>query len=144
MGMRCSFDYAVVRVVPHVERQEFINAGVILFCDARDFLEARVELDEHRLLALAPSVTEVTEATNAMERAEIDIIRRHLEAIPRICQGGHAAGPIGQLPLRERWHWLVAPRSTILQMSPPHSGLTESPADALARLFDRLARSPRR
>jgi hypothetical protein len=123
----CSFDYAVVRVVPHVEREEFVNAGVILFCEARDFLAARVELDEARLLAIAPDV-------------DLDLVRRHLEAIPRICEG---RGPIGRLTLRERWRWLVAPRSTILQTSPAHSGIGE-PDEALARLIERVVLRPRR
>jgi len=120
-----SFDYAIVRVVPHVEREEFINVGVILFCDARDFLTARIELDEARLLALFPDV-------------DLPLVRRHLEVIPRICEGGPAAGPIGQLPLRERWHWLVAPRSTIVQVSPVHSGLCDDPQVTLDQLVQRM------
>lgn len=125
---RCSFSYAVVRVVPHVEREEFVNAGVVVFCDALDYLAACVELDEARLLALAP-------------RADLKVVRRHLEAIPRLCTGGPEAGPIGQLPIRERWQWLVAPRSTILQMSPAHAGLCDSPARELERLFDQVVRA---
>jgi Protein of unknown function (DUF3037) len=125
-----SFDYAIVRVVPHVEREEFINAGVILFCDARDFLTARIELDEARLTTLFPDV-------------DLPLVRRHLEVIPIICAGGPAAGPIGQLPLRERWHWLVAPRSTILQVSAPHTGLCDAPEAWLERLLDRVVRPAR-
>jgi hypothetical protein len=124
---RSSFDYAIVRVVPRVERGEFINAGVILFCLTSRFLEAKVELDERRLLALEPEV-------------DLALVRAHLEAIPRICTGGRAAGPIGQLPQKERWHWLVAPRSTIIQTSPVHSGLCEDPAQALEHLMDRMVR----
>lgn len=127
MPARCSFEYAVVRVVPRVEREEFVNAGVLLFCDARDFLAARVELDPARLLAIAPA-------------AEIDLVQRHLDAIPRICAGGAEGGPIGRLPLRERWRWLVAPRSTIVQTSPAHPGICEDPPSTLARLFDALVR----
>jgi hypothetical protein len=122
-----SFDYAIVRVLPRVERGEFINAGVILFCLTHRFLSARVELDEQRLLALEPEV-------------DVALVRAHLEAIPRICAGGRAAGPIGQLPQKERWHWLVAPRSTILQTSPVHSGLCEDPVKALDHLMDRMVR----
>lgn len=122
-----SFDYAIVRVLPRVERGEFINAGVILFCLTHRFLSAKVELDEQRLLALEPAV-------------DVALVRAHLEAIPRICAGGRAAGPIGQLPQKERWHWLVAPRSTILQTSPVHSGLCEDPAKALEHLMDRMVR----
>jgi hypothetical protein len=125
-----SFDYAIVRVVPRVERGECINAGIILFCLTKRFLAAKVELDERRLLALAPDV-------------DLELVRDHLEAIPRICAGGRAAGPIGQLPQKERWHWLVAPRSTILQTSPVHSGLCEDPAQALEHLMDRMVRLPR-
>lgn len=131
MPARSSFDYAIVRVVPHVEREEFVNAGVILFCDERDFLGARVELDEGRLCALAPLT-------------DIALVRRHLEAIVRICEGGKDAGPIGQLTRRERWHWLVAPRSTMLQTSPPHAGLCDEPEEALGRLLESAVRLPRR
>lgn len=123
MLAREAFVYAVVRVVPRVEREEFINAGIILFCEACDFLAACVHLDEMRLRALAPS-------------ADVGLVREHLNRIPRICEGG--ADDIGQLPLRERWHWLVATRSTILQTSAAHAGLTGSPERELARLFDEL------
>jgi hypothetical protein len=120
-----SFDYAVLRVVPHVEREEFINAGVILYCARRDFLEARIGLDEQRLLALSP-------------KADVQLINEHLAAIPRICAGGAQGGPIGALPMRERWHWLVAPRSTMLQVSPVHSGLCDEPHAALERIFSEM------
>ena len=127
------FEYAIVRVVPRVEREEFINAGVVLYRLTRRFLDARVELDERRLLALAPD-------------ADVELIRGHLQSIPRLCTGGKAAGPIGQLPQKERFHWLVAPRSTILQTGPVHSGLCEDPAAALEHLMERLVRplAPRR
>jgi hypothetical protein len=125
---RCSFSYAVLRVVPHVEREEFLNAGVVVFCDALDYLAARVELDEARLLALAPG-------------ADPALVQRHLEAVPRICAGETEGGPIGRLPLRERWHWLVAPRSTILQTSTAHAGLCLAPGDALERLFEQVVRT---
>lgn len=124
------FDYAIVRVVPHVEREEFVNAGVIVFCDAHDYLSARIELDQGRLVALAPDV-------------DLALVRRHLEAIPRICEGGALAGPIGQLTKRERWHWLVAPRSTILQTSSPHAGLGEDPQTWLERLLEQVVRGSR-
>jgi hypothetical protein len=122
---RPSFDYAVIRVVPRVEREEFLNAGVILFCSEADFLAARVALPRARLLALFPG-------------ADADLLQAHLEAIPRIAAGAEGSGPIGQLPRRERWHWLVAPRSTVLQVSPVHTGLCEAPAAALARLYQEL------
>lgn len=122
-----SFDYAVVRVVPRVEREEFLNAGVILFCLERGVLAARVALDRGRLAALAPD-------------ADPAMVEQHLAAIPRICEGGPDAGPIGKLSARERWHWLVAPRSTVVQVSPVHTGLCDDPLRALDRLFDRMVR----
>lgn len=125
-----SFDYAVIRVVPRVEREEFVNAGVILFCLARDFLGARVELDRDRVRALCPGV-------------DLAVVDEHLAAIPRVCAGGEGSGPIGRLSRRERFHWLVAPRSTVIQVSPVHSGLCDDPARALERLMDRMVRPPR-
>jgi hypothetical protein len=115
------YDYAVVRVVPKVDREEFINAGVILSCPDLSFLEARIKLDESRLLALDPHV-------------DLDLVRKHLAAIPIICRGGDGAGTIGQLPQRQRFHWLVAPRSTVIQTSPVHTGRCHDPAAALERL----------
>jgi hypothetical protein len=120
-----SFDYAVVRVVPRVEREEFVNAGVILFCLEKHFLEARIHIDEPRLKALWPEI-------------DIDLVRQHLEAFPKICSGDRSAGPIAQLSRRERFHWLVAPRSTIIQVSPVHSGLCGDPEEALERLVQQL------
>ena len=127
MTARSSFDYAIVRVVPRVEREEFLNAGVILYCLSRDFLGAAIEIDEARLRALCPT-------------ADPALVRRHLEAIPRICQGGRDAGPIGQLSQKERWHWLTAPRSTIVQVGPVHSGLCDSPEQALEHLMRTMVR----
>ncbi len=131
MPARSSFDYAIIRVVPRVERGEFINAGVILFCRTRRYLAARVELDVPRLLAFAPEA--------ARDLAEIE---QHLDAIPVICAGGAAAGPIGALSQAERWHWLVAPTSTIIQPSPVHSGLCTEPAVMLEHLLATMVRSP--
>jgi hypothetical protein len=125
-----SFDYSVVRVVPRVERGEFINAGVIVFCLEHKFLEARVLVDEARLRALWPEV-------------DVDLVRRHLEAIPKVAAGDPSAGPIARLSQRERFHWLVSPRSTIIQVSPVHTGLCEGvPADAINALAQRLMGSP--
>jgi hypothetical protein len=129
MPAQSSFDYAVLRVVPRVERGEQINAGVILFCLERDFLAARVEVNEPRLLALWPAV-------------DLDLVRQHLEAIPRICAGTPDAGPIGRLSLRERFRWLVAPRSTMIQVSPVHAGLCGHPERALEELFTQAVRVP--
>ena len=120
-----SFDYAILRVVPRVDREEFVNAGVVLFCLEQHFLGARVYLDEPRVLALWPDV-------------DIDSVRRHLEAFPLICQGLPGAGPIAQLSQRERFHWLVAPRSTVIQVSPVHTGLCKAPEIALEKLFQQL------
>jgi hypothetical protein len=129
---RCSYDYALVRVVPRVERGERMNVGVILFCPERAFLDARVELDEPRLLALMPTLSE----------AELEEIRGHLADIERIARGEPGAGPIGELPQAQRFHWLAAPRSTVVQPSPVHAGLTSDPAGALDTLFATLVRLP--
>ncbi|MGF7179945.1 DUF3037 domain-containing protein [Tunturiibacter psychrotolerans] len=118
-----SFDYAVIRVVPRVEREEFINAGVVVFCLQQRFLEARIHLDDQRLLALWPEI-------------DLDLVRNHVEAFPRICAADPTAGPISQLSQRERFHWLVSPRSTIIQVSPVHTGLCDAPEN----LMDNLAR----
>jgi hypothetical protein len=122
---RAAFDYAILRVVPRVDRGEFLNAGVVLFCSTRAYLDARVELDRDCAKALAPSL-------------DLDVVQEYLDAIPRICAGGPAAGTIGRLSQRERFHWLVAPRSTILQTSAVHSGVHEDPARALQSLFQKL------
>ena len=116
-----SFDYAILRVVPRVEREEFINAAVVVFCLEKRYLAARVHLDPSRLRALWPEV-------------DVDLVRKHLEAIPSICAGEASAGPIGQLPQRERFHWLVSPRSTIIQPSPVHTGICDSTDTLLDRL----------
>ncbi len=124
-----SFDYAVIRIVPRVEREEFINAGVILFCFERDFLEACVALDAPRVLALFPG-------------ADLETIEEHLQTVPRICTGGEGSGPIGKLSQRERFHWLVAPRSTMLQVSPVHTGLCEDSRTALNELMRAMVLPP--
>ena len=115
------YDYAVVRVVPKVDREEFINAGIIVSCPELSFLEARIKLNEARLLALDPNI-------------DVELVRKHLASIPKICLGGDDAGSIGQLPQRQRFHWLVAPRSTIIQTSPVHTGRCGDPAAALEHL----------
>ena len=121
------YDYAVFRVVPRVEREEFVNVGVIVSCPARGFLEARIELNEQRLAAMDSTL-------------DLESIRAHLLTIPAICAGGAQAGPIGQLSQRERFHWLVAPRSTIIQSSPVHTGYCKDPADVLERLLNTMVR----
>ncbi len=124
MPTSVSFDYAVLRVVPRVERQEFVNAGVIVLCRERRFLAARVLADDARLLALWPALS-------------LREIRQHVHAVTRICAGDLAAGPIAQLSESERFHWLTAPRSTIMQTSPVHTGLCPHAGD-LTALVDRL------
>ena len=123
------FEYAVLRVVPRVERGEFINAGVVLYCQADSFLGARVHLDSDRLMALDPG-------------ADLEAVRAHLEAVRSVCAGGAEAGSVGQLPLGERFGWLVAPRSTVVQPSPVHTGLTDDPEAELERLLSRMVLSP--
>ncbi len=125
MPALASYDYAVIRVVPRVEREEFINAGVIVFCRTRRFLGARVALQRARLAALAPD----------LDPAEIE---RHLDVIPAICVGGRGSGPIGALTLAERFHWLVAPRSTVVQAARAHCGLCDDPATTLDHLMEWL------
>ena len=125
MPKQISFDYAVIRVVPRVERAEFINAGVIVFARTLRYLDARAHLDLERLRSLFPEV-------------DIAEIERHLSLIPKICAGGLEAGPIGELSQHERWHWLVAPRSTIIQMSETHSGICTNPAEELEHLMKSL------
>lgn len=132
MPEHSSYDYAIIRVVPRVERGECINVGVILFCRTRDFLDARIHIDEARLLVLAPDL-------------DLPEVRRQLETIALICAGKAQAGSIGQLSQSERFHWLVSPRSTIIQTSPVHCGLSCDPAATLQHLLHTLvlcARSP--
>jgi len=117
-----AFDYAVVTVVPRPERGERINAGVILFAPSLGYLGGRFELDEARLAALDPG-------------ADVAAIRRHLDGLAAVCAGDPDAGPVARLPPRERFHWLVAPRSTVLQISRVHAGICDDPEQALARLF---------
>ena len=130
MRKRYPFDYAVVRVVPRVERGEFLNAGVILFSSTAAFLGARIALDRERLTAFAPDI-------------DLALVEGHLEVIPKVCAGGDGAGAIGELAQRQRFHWLVAPRSTIIQTSPVHSGVHHDLDAALDGLFERFVRPPK-
>lgn len=122
-----SYDYAAVRVVPRVERGEFINVGIILWCASQDYLGARIELDEKRLRSLDPNVN-------------IEAVRAHLASLPRVCAGGPEAGPIGALAPRERFDWLVAPRSTIIQVSPVHTGRCTDITATLEHLLNVMVR----
>ena len=127
MPAEYTYDYAIVRVVPRVERGERMNVGVILSCPDLDYLDARIELDEARLRALDPDV-------------DLDLTRANLATIPAVCRGGADAGPIGELPQRGRFRWLVSPRSTMIQTSAVHTGRTSDPAVCLDRLLDKVVR----
>ena len=131
MPERNSYEAAVIRVVPRVEREEFINAGVVLFCPAQRFLEACIELDEARLEALAPGLV------------DHDEVKAHLAHLRAVCEGGAAAGPLAELSQLERFHWLVAPRSTIIQLSAVHSGFCDDPRTALEHLMQTMVRLPK-
>ena len=125
MPAAASFDYALLRVVPRVERQEFINAGVVVLCLEKRYLAARIHLDAERLQALWPA-------------ADPALVQKHLEAVERICAGDPQAGPIAALSQRERFHWIVSPRSTIIQPSPVHTGVCDSAEGMPAGILDRL------
>ena len=127
MSVRCTYDYAIVRVVPRVERGEFVNAGIILSCDVERILLAAIELDERRVLALDPG-------------ADLETIRNALAIIPVICAGGPESGRIGAMSERERFHWLVSPKSTIVQTSPVHTGQCAEPEEALEHLMITMVR----
>ena len=128
--MPSPFEYALLRVVPRVERGEFVNAGVVLYCQDERFLEAAVHLDPERLRLLDPHL-------------DPGAIQAHLEAARRVCEGGPEAGSIGLLPPVQRFGWLVAPRSTVVQPGPVHTGLAEDPRAALDHLLETMVRPPR-
>jgi DUF3037 family protein len=130
VSVEYTYDYSIVRVVPRVDRGERINVGVILSCSELNFLDARIELDEAALRALDPAV-------------DVAAIRANLDIIPAVCRGGPEAGPIGDLPARGRFRWLVSPRSTIIQPSAVHTGRTSDPAASLEHLMNRVVRRPR-
>ena len=119
------FQYATLRVVPRIERGELFNAGVVLLCRPRRFLAARARLDRAVLAALSPG-------------CDPDAVAAHLDALVRVAEGAPDAGPVAGLEPSERFHWLVAPSSTIIQPSPVHTGLTDDPAAELDRLFETL------
>src|SRR3954451_7787462 len=123
------YSYAIVRVVPRVERGECVNVGVVLFVRARRYLAARIELDRPRLLALAPDL-------------DLALVERHLASFLAICDGRAEGGPLSDLPPAERFHWLTAPRSTMIQPSPPHVGRPPAPAAEVDRLLDAYVRPP--
>jgi len=124
---KCLFEYAVIRIVPRVEREEFVNVGVIVYCPAQSFLAVEFEINEQKLRAFAPDL-------------EIAEIEKHLSAFERISTGGDEAGAIGKLPAGARFRWLIAPRSTIVQTSPVHTGFCADAKTALNRLLDLMVR----
>jgi hypothetical protein len=119
--MQAAFDYAILRIVPRVEREEFINAGVVAFCLEKRYLGAQINLSEKRLRALWPDI-------------DVELAREHADAVRRICEGDPTAGPIAQLSQRERFHWITAPRSTLVQASPVHTGICDGTDELLERL----------
>ena len=128
MPAEYTYDYAVIRVMPRVDRGEVINVGVILNCPELNFLDVRVDVDETRLRILDRNV-------------DIDLVREQLASFAAVCKGGEGAGEIGELPQRNRYYWLVAVRSTIVQVSSSHTGRTSDPAHTLDHLFEVLVRS---
>jgi hypothetical protein len=125
MPTRDAYNYALVRVVPSIQRGECLNVGVILFCRTQRFLGARIALQPHRLHALAPGLA-------------LPPLQQHLDIISGVCAGARSAGPFAELPQSERFHWLVAPRSTMIQTSPVHGGLCADAAATLEHLYRTL------
>ena len=123
------YEWAVLRIVPRVERAEFVNAGVLVYCHPLDFLAAGIELDDQRALALDPAL-------------DVDCVRRHLDSIRAVCEGAPAAGENGARAPGDRFRWLTAPRSTVVQTSPIHTGLTADPAAEVERLLGVMVRPP--
>lgn len=130
-GERVAFEYAVLRVVPRVDRGEMINAGVLVYCRPRRYLAARIALDAERVLALDPA-------------ADLPAIERALAAVIEVCEKDAAAGPAGQQDIGRRFRWLTSPRSTVVQPGPVHTGLTDDPAGEADRLLAALVLSPGR
>lgn len=120
-----SFNYAILRVVPCLERGEFVNVGIVLFCKPRGFLQARVHLPAEKLTAMRPDI-------------DLAFIQQHLDAFPRVCLADPEAGPIARLTIRERFYWMAAPRSTMIQVSAVHAGMCDDPERTLEELFNKL------
>jgi hypothetical protein len=129
MQERQLFEYAVVRVVPHVEREEFLNVGVVLLCAGQKFLDVRFEWNKHRLKSLC-------------QETDFNELKEYGDSFKKICKGGKEAGPIGQLGITERFRWLTAARSTVLQTSRVHPGLCVIAEETLDRLFEELVKLP--
>ena len=124
---RSPYQYAIIRVVPRVERGESLNAGVVLLCRSKGFIGARTSLDERKLAGLSPETDPAT-------------VRPYLDAIERVARGDPQGGPMATLSIPERFHWLVSPASTVIQPSAVHTGLTDDPAAELEHLFETLVR----
>ncbi len=129
MHEKQTYEYAVIRLVPRVEREEFLNIGVVLYAASQKFLQVKFHIDEPRLQALCGKI-------------DFPEIQKHLESFERICTGGPEAGPLGELPLPQRFRWLSATRSTVVQMSKVHTGLCTEPASKLEQLFEQLVLEP--
>jgi hypothetical protein len=125
MQQKHLFEYAVIRVVPRVEREEFLNIGVLIYCAKLKFLQAGYLLDEKRLKAFSISL-------------DLSELKEHVCAMERICLGDEAAGPIGKLDMASRFRWLTATRSTIVQTSKVHPGFCDDPLETLEKLFEQL------
>lgn len=121
------FEYAVIRIVPRVEREEFINTGVILYCAGQNFLQTRCELNKQKLMAFNNDI-------------DLDELQKRLHAFEEICKGSAAGGPIAKLPIASRFRWLTAARSTIVQTSPVHPGLSCDAAETLQKLYEKLVK----
>jgi hypothetical protein len=124
---RMPFQYVVLRCVPRVDREEFVNVGVVLYCQAADFLEARCHVEPGRLTAIDPGV-------------DVDAVRSALHAIEAVCRGDESAGAAGRAAMGTRFGFVKAPRSTVVQPGPVHGGSTDDPARQLDHLLDRLVR----
>ncbi len=122
------YEYTLIRLVPRVERGERLNVGVVLFCKGRRFLDAKIDLDEPRIRAFAPEL-------------DLEAVREALDVYPRVCRGGAEAGPLAEMDQAERFRWLAAPRSTVIQPSEVHMGEGEDPAADLERLRATMVRS---
>lgn len=125
MQERQLFEYAVIRIVPRVDREEFLNVGVVLYCSKQKFLQALYTLDQDRLTIFSKAI-------------DLEEVEKYLVSFQKICHGGREGGPIGQLPIAERFRWLTAVRSTVVQTSPVHPGLCMDAEETIHNLFDRL------
>jgi len=121
------FEYAIIRVVPRVEREEFLNVGVIIYCADQNFLQIKFELNKERLVAFSNEL-------------DIEELEKRLFAFDQICKGAEEGGPIGKLPVASRFRWLTATRSTVVQTSPVHPGLCSDAGETLEKLYTELVK----